>query len=93
MELVSCLGLLHAWFRPFKQWVRSSVDLVSKLRRLVYCSLIKWSEEGTKFTPTRGTVVLSLMGFLLYLVVGLLAINLPTQGFRIAVRATSVTLF
>lgn len=38
-------------------------------------------------------MVLSLMGFLLYLVVRLLAINFPTQGFRIAVRATSVTLF
>lgn len=93
MEPVSWLGLLHACFLPFKQLVRSSVDLVSKLRRHIYCSLIRWSEEGTKFKSTRGTVVLSLMGFLLYLVVGLLAINFPTQDFRIAVRATSIVLF
>ncbi|KAL8759707.1 MAG: hypothetical protein Q9199_000579 [Rusavskia elegans] len=39
------------------------------------------------------TVVLSLTGFLLYLFVGLLAMIFPSQGFRIAVRATSVIVF
>ncbi|KAL8993492.1 MAG: hypothetical protein Q9169_006298 [Polycauliona sp. 2 TL-2023] len=33
------------------------------------------------------------MGLLLYLLVGLLAINFPTHGFRIAVRATSIVIF
>lgn len=54
---------------------------------------MRWSKAGTRFIPTRGTVLLGMMGLLLYLLVGLLAINFPTDGFRIAVRATSIVVF
>lgn len=90
MARVSWLAQLGAWILPL---MLSSVDLVSDLCRHVYFSLIRWLEAGSKFTPTRGTVVLSLTGLSLYLFVGLLAIIFPSHGFRIAVRATSVIVF
>lgn len=59
----------------------------------VYSFFVKSVELDQKVRPTRKTVLYTLVGFLLFLVLGGFAIGHPVRGMRIAILATGISLF